>query len=251
LRYVVTGAEKLPRTVADQFQARFGKPVLEGYGLTETSPVTNVNLPDPAPEDPRYRVIPSQRPGSVGHLIPGIAVRITDPDSGEPLPLNRPGMIWLRGPNIFNGYLNNPEQTAKMLSGNWLRTGDIGRVDEDGFLYIEGRMSRFSKIAGEMVPHETVEEAISKELRIENDSDRRIAIVGIPDEAKGEQLVLLSAIHGLDPTDLRYRLLERGLPSLWIPRTIIDVVEIPHLASGKMNLKACQEIANRGEDDTM
>jgi acyl-[acyl-carrier-protein]-phospholipid O-acyltransferase/long-chain-fatty-acid--[acyl-carrier-protein] ligase len=251
LRYVITGAEKLPKSLAEQFEARFGKPVLEGYGLTETSPVSNFNLPDPIPDDPRFKVIPSHRPGSVGHLIPGMAVRITDPDSGAPLPLDQPGMIWLRGPNVFAGYLNNPEQTAKMLSDGWLRTGDIGRVDPEGFLYIEGRMSRFSKIAGEMVPHETVEEAIGRELRIENESDRRIAIVGIPDEAKGEQLVLLSAIHGLDPTDLRYRLLERGLPSLWIPRTIIDVVEIPHLASGKMNLKACQEIANRGEDEAL
>jgi len=251
LRYVITGAEKLPRSVAEQFQARFNKQVHEGYGLTETSPVTNVNLPDPVPVDDRYKVIASQRQGSVGHFIPGIAVRITDPESDAPLPLDHPGMIWLRGPNIFNGYLNNPEQTAKMLADGWLRTGDIGRVDHEGFLFIEGRMARFSKIAGEMVPHETVEEAIARELHIENESDRRIAIVGVPDEAKGEQLVLLSAIHGLDPTDLRYRLLERGIPSLWIPKVIIDVIEIPHLASGKMNLKACRNIADRGEDDAL
>lgn len=251
LRYVITGAEKLPRSVAEQFETRFGKPVHEGYGLTETSPVTNVNLPDPTPEDERHKAIPSQRPGSVGHLIPGMAVRITDPDSDAPLPLDQPGMIWLRGPNVFNGYLNNPDQTAKVLADGWLRTGDIGRVDHEGFLFIEGRMARFSKIAGEMVPHETVEEAISRELHIENETDRRIAIVGIPDDAKGEQLVLLSSIHGLDPTDLRYRLLDRGIPSLWIPRVIIDVHEIPHLASGKMNLKACQDIARRGEDDAL
>ncbi len=251
LRYVITGAEKLPRSVAEQFEARFGKAVHEGYGLTETSPVTNVNLPDPVPDGERHKVISSQRPGSVGHLIPGIAIRITDPETDEPLPLDKPGMIWLKGPNIFNGYLHNPEQTAKVLHDGWLRTGDIGRVDHEGFLFIEGRMARFSKIAGEMVPHETVEEAIARELHIENEGDRKIVVVGIPDEAKGEQLVLLSAIHGLDPTDLRYRLLERGIPSLWIPKVIIDVLEIPHLASGKMNLKACQTIATRGEDDAL
>jgi acyl-[acyl-carrier-protein]-phospholipid O-acyltransferase/long-chain-fatty-acid--[acyl-carrier-protein] ligase len=251
LRYVITGAEKLPRLVADQFAERFGKPVHEGYGLTETSPVTNVNLPDPIPQDPRHKVLPSQRPGSVGHLIPGIAIRITDPETDAPLPLDQPGMIWLKGPNIFGGYLHNTEQSGKVLSDGWLRTGDIGHVDHEGFLYIEGRMSRFSKIAGEMVPHETVEEAIAKELQSDHEGERKIAIVGIPDEAKGEQLVLLSAVHGLDPTDLRYRLLERGIPSLWIPKVIIEVLEIPHLASGKLNLKACQTIANRGEDDAL
>jgi acyl-[acyl-carrier-protein]-phospholipid O-acyltransferase/long-chain-fatty-acid--[acyl-carrier-protein] ligase len=251
LKIVVTGAEKLPRSLAEQFEARFGKPVLEGYGLTETSPVTNVNLPDPVADDERHPVLPSQRPGSVGHLIPGMAVRITDPDTDRPIPLDQTGMIWLKGPNVFGGYLNNPEQTAKMLFDGWLRTGDIGHVDHEGFLYIDGRISRFSKIAGEMVPHETVEAAISRELQLDGEGERRIAIVGVPDESKGEQLVLLSAVHGLDPTDLRYRLLERGIPSLWIPRVIIDVLEIPHLASGKLNLKACQTIAQRGEDDAL
>lgn len=251
LRYVITGAEKLPRSVADQFAARFGKAVHEGYGLTETSPVTNFNLPDPDPGVDRPRVLPSQRPGSVGHFVPGIAVRITDPDTDAPLPLDQTGMIWLKGPNIFHGYLHNAEQSGKVLVDGWLCTGDIGRVDHEGFLFIEGRISRFSKIAGEMVPHETVEEAIARELHSETEGDRKVVIVGVPDEAKGEQLVLLSAIHGLDATDLRYRLLERGIPSLWIPKVIIDVLEIPHLASGKLNLKACQDIANRGEDDAL
>ncbi len=251
LKLVITGAEKLPRSLAEQFEARFGKPVLEGYGLTETSPVSNVNLPDPVPDDDRHAVLASQRPGSVGHLIPGMAVRITDPESERPQRLDQTGMIWLRGANVFGGYLDNPEQTAKMLFDGWLRTGDIGRVDHDGFLYIDGRMSRFSKIAGEMVPHETVENAITRELQIDNESERRVAVVGVPDDAKGEQLVLLSAIPGLDPTDLRYRLLERGIPSLWIPRNIINVIEIPHLASGKLNLQACQSIALKGEDDAL
>jgi acyl-[acyl-carrier-protein]-phospholipid O-acyltransferase / long-chain-fatty-acid--[acyl-carrier-protein] ligase len=118
-------------------------------------------------------------------------------------------------------------------------------VDEDGFLYIEGRLTRFSKIGGEMVPHETVEEAVASSLGFTPEEDRQFAIVGLPDEAKGESLILLSVLPGLDPTDLRYRLLERGLPSLWIPRQIVKVMEIPHLASGKLDLKRCQELARQ------
>ncbi len=246
-KLVVTGAEKLPARLAEAFQKRFDKPVLEGYGLTETSPVTNINLPDPESDGPEDRrpVIRNHRPGSVGHPIPGVAVRITNPDTDEPLPLHHSGMIWLRGANIFEGYLGQPEKTEEVIRHGWFRTGDIGRVDEDGFLYIEGRLSRFSKIGGEMVPHETVEAAINEALGFDSESERKIAIVGVPDEAKGEALILLSAAPGLDATDLRYRLLEQGVASLWIPKTIVEVPEIPVLASGKLDIKGC-EAAARG-----
>ncbi len=247
LKLVVTGAEKLPSKVAEDFQKKFGKPVLEGYGLTETSPVTNVNLPDP--EQDAGPVLPTHRQGSVGQLIPGISLRITDPETDEPLPLHETGMIWLSGPNVFGGYLNQPEKTEEMLHGTWLRTGDIGRMDEDGFLYIEGRISRFSKIAGEMVPHETVEESVNRQLGVDSGGDRQIAIVGIPDESKGEALVMLSSVPKIDSTELRYRLLDEGLPSLWIPKQIINVSEIPQLASGKLDIKRCQTIAKNGGEE--
>jgi acyl-[acyl-carrier-protein]-phospholipid O-acyltransferase/long-chain-fatty-acid--[acyl-carrier-protein] ligase len=241
-KLVITGAEKLPAKVAEAFLERFGKPVLEGYGLTETSPVSHVNLPDPEPSGPEDRrpVIANRRLGAVGHPIPGVAMRITDPDTDEPLPLHQSGMIWLRGANIFEGYLGQPEKSAEVLRHGWFRTGDIGRVDDDGFLYIEGRLSRFSKIGGEMVPHETVEAAINDALGFDTESERKIVIIGVPDEAKGEALILLSAATGLDVTDLRYRLLEKGLPSLWIPRSIVEVPEIPLLASGKLDIKGCE-----------
>lgn len=244
-KLVVTGAEKLPSKLAQAFEKRFGKPVLEGYGLTETSPVSNVNLPNPEPDSPEDRrpVLPSHRPGTVGTPIPGVAVRITDPDTDVPIPLHQSGMIWLRGANIFEGYLGQPEKTAEVIQHGWFRTGDIGRMDEDGFLHIEGRLSRFSKIGGEMVPHETVEAAINEALGFDSDSERKIAIVGVPDEAKGEALILLSAEAELDVTDLRHRLLEKGVASLWIPKTIVRVAEIPQLASGKLDLKACESAA--------
>jgi len=247
LKLVITGAEKLPKKVAESFEERFGKPVLEGYGLTETSPVTNVNLPDAVkPAGSRGPVLPNHRFGSVGLFIPGVAVRITDPDTNEPLPLHQSGMIWLRGSNIFEGYLGQPEKTASVMKNGWFKTGDLGRVDEDGFLYIEGRLSRFSKIGGEMVPHETVEDLINKAIG-HGDDVRHIAIVGVPDEAKGEALVLLSSNPDIDLQALRSKLTEEGIPALWIPKKIVDVPEIPMLASGKLDIKGCETVARAAE----
>lgn len=243
LKMVVTGAEKLPKKVAESFEKRFGHPVLEGYGLTETSPVTNFNVPDPEKDDDeRHPVLPNRRFGSVGLFIPGIAVRITDPDTQEPLSIHSSGMIWLRGANIFEGYLNQPDKTAEVMQNGWFMTGDIGRVDEDGFLYIEGRLSRFSKIGGEMVPHEVVEDHINRALG-HGEDERKIAIVGVPDEAKGEALILLSSDPDVDIHELRVELTKEGLPALWIPKKLIDVDEIPILASGKLDIKSCEELA--------
>ena len=250
IKMCVTGAEKLPATVAEAFEAKFGKRVFEGYGLTETSPVTNVNLPDPDPlgdDDSGQTWLPAYRLGSVGQLMPGLAVKITHPETGEPQSIHQSGMIWFKGPSVFNGYHNDPKRTADVITDGWFRTGDVGRVDMDGFLYIEGRLSRFSKIAGEMVPHETVEENLVKALGLENESARCIAIVGVPDAEKGEAIVLISSIPGgpeaQEILDLRYRLLERGMPPLWVPRKMIRVDEIPVLASGKLDVRACEDIA--------
>ncbi|MFO1482181.1 MAG: AMP-binding protein [Verrucomicrobiaceae bacterium] len=250
IKLCVTGAEKLPTTVAEAFENRFGKRVLEGYGLTETSPVSNINLPDPEPlgdDGSGYCWLPSHRQGSVGHVVPGLAVRITDPETSVPIPLHQSGMIWFKGPNIFEGYLNDPKRTADVLQDGWFRTGDIGRMDLDGFLYIEGRLSRFSKIAGEMVPHETVEEALVKAMGLENETSRKIAVVGVPDIDKGEALILLTSLPGgpehQEILDLRYRLLDKGMPPLWIPKKMIRVTDIPVLASGKLDVQSCEKIA--------
>ena len=244
----VTGAEKLPRAVAEAFENRFGKVVLEGYGLTETSPVSNVNLPDIESNSETQLTLPAGRAGSVGQLLPGLAVRITHVETGEALPLHQSGIIWFKGANVFTGYFNDPKRSAEVLDENgWFRTGDVGRVDLDGFLYIEGRLSRFSKIAGEMVPHETVEETIVRTLGLEGESTRRIAIVGVPDIEKGEALIMLTSVPGgpdhQEIVQLRYRLIDKGMPPLWIPKKMIRVTEIPVLASGKLDVKACEKIA--------
>lgn len=244
LKLVVAGAEKLPDELAEAFEQRFGKQVEQGYGLTETAPVVSANLPDPTKAKPDDLVQPSSRTGSVGKLAPGIAAQIRDPETGAAVSLHDVGMLWLRGPNIFEGYLNDPGRTAEVLVDGWFKTGDLARFDEDGFLYIEGRLSRFSKIGGEMVPHETVEAKIAEALQLPSD-ERVIAIAGVPDEAKGESLVLLAA-REIDPADLRAKLSGAGLPNLWIPKKIQRVDAIPVLASGKLDLKKCKEAALGG-----
>src|SRR5216117_87725 len=242
LRLIIVGAEKLPLDLASHFEERFQKKVFEGYGLTETAPVVSVNLPDPEPKKTGEQVQPSSRLGSVGRLAPGMAAEIREPETDRKLSLHDTGMLWLRGANIFEGYLHDPKRTAEILRDGWLKTGDIGRFDEDGFLYIEGRLSRFSKIGGEMVPHETIEQKIIDLLELSGRDERPIAIVGVQDEAKGEALGLLSAAD-IDLAALRKKLQEAGVPNLWIPKNVQRVEAIPVLASGKLDLKKCQERA--------
>ena len=242
LRLIITGAEKLPLELASHFEERFHKKVFEGYGLTETAPVVSVNLPDPDPTKPGEQVQPSSRLGSVGRLAPGIAAEIREPETSRKLSLFDTGMLWLRGVNIFEGYLHDPQRTAEVLHNDWLKTGDIARFDEDGFLYIEGRLSRFSKIGGEMVPHEAIEQKIIELLGLSRRDERPIAIIGVQDQTKGEALVLLSAVD-IDVAELRETLRQAGVPNLWIPKHVQRVEAIPVLASGKLDLKRCHECA--------
>lgn len=244
VRLLITGAEKLPDELVKAFRDRFGKEVMQGYGLTETSPVTSTNLPDLTPSKAVPNVQPSHRLGSTGKLLPGIAAEIRDPDTGEKKTLHETGMLWLRGSNIFEGYLNAPEKTAEVLQEGWLKTGDIGRFDEDGFLFIEGRLSRFSKIGGEMVPHETIEQQIIATLTTEEHSERFLAVMGVADPTKGEALVLLSSID-VDLPALRAKLATAGVPNLWIPKTVRRVEAIPILASGKLDLAGCKKLAEQ------
>ena len=245
LRLLITGAEKLPDELGAAFRARFDKEVFQGYGLTETSPVVSVNLPDPVPTKTGQAVQPCNRPGSTGKLVPGIAAEIRDPETDQKGSLHDTGMLWLRGANVFEGYLNDPDRTADVLQDGWFKTGDIGRFDEDGFLYVEGRLSRFSKIGGEMVPHEGVEQRIVSVLRQGEQSERIFAIVGVADAAKGEAIVLLSSID-VDLTGLRAALAEAGVPNLWIPKVVRRVEAIPVLASGKLDLARCKALAEEG-----
>jgi acyl-[acyl-carrier-protein]-phospholipid O-acyltransferase/long-chain-fatty-acid--[acyl-carrier-protein] ligase len=238
-KLIVTGAEKLPDELSAAFKARFGKEVMQGYGLTETSPAASFNLPNP-----EGTLQPSNRPGSCGKLVPGLTANIRHPETDEVLSLHEVGMLWVKGANVFGGYLGDPERTADVIRDGWFRTGDLARFDEDGFLFIEGRMSRFSKIGGEMVPHETVESKIVEALGLSSAGERVVMITAVPDEAKGEALVVLTT-RELDAKALRDQLTAAGLPNLWIPKRILVVEKIPILASGKLDLQACRQLAEK------
>ncbi|MEO6786164.1 MAG: AMP-binding protein, partial [Chthoniobacteraceae bacterium] len=168
IRLLVTGAEKLPDELSEAVLAKFGIEVMQGYGLTETSPAASFNLPNPSPE----AIQATNRRGSAGKLVAGLAAQIRDPETGAPLTLHDKGMLWFKGASVFEGYLDDPARTAEVVRDGWFRTGDLARFDEDGFLFIEGRMSRFSKIGGEMVPHETVEAKIVEAFGFSSEGER-------------------------------------------------------------------------------
>ena len=244
LKYVVAGAEKTPEGFADAWEARFGSLYLEGYGLTETSPVVSVNTPS-IPDGVNYPGDSTQgsRRGSVGRMMPGHAARILDPNTMKDIEVTKVGLLMLKGPNIFRAYLGEPKRTLKVKQGEWFITGDLARFDEDGFLFIEGRLSRFSKIAGEMVPHGTVEDALIKAYNLFNAEQPMIAMAGRLDKAKGEALVLLSVMD-LELEDVREKLSSAGLANLWIPKEIKRVEVIPTLATGKLDLRQIQVLAS-------
>jgi acyl-[acyl-carrier-protein]-phospholipid O-acyltransferase/long-chain-fatty-acid--[acyl-carrier-protein] ligase len=244
LKMVVTGAEKLPLDLLREFEAKFGLQVSEGYGMTEASPVVAVNLFDEAPSKMNPDGVLGRKIGSVGRMVPGLTARIRDTETGEDLDIFQSGMLWLRGANVFEGYFKETDQTTAVLQDGWYKTGDIGRLDEDGFLFIEGRMSRFSKIAGEMVPHLTVEQKITEALDLHPGAGEgpAVAVMGVPDEKRGESLIVLVTTP-VEQAELRKRLVAMGLPNLWIPKVVKQVTAIPILATGKLDLRGCQKLA--------
>ncbi len=239
LEYVVVGAEKLPERLAVAFEDRFGIRPLEGYGCTECSPVVAVNTRDY--RAPGFRQVGGKR-GHIGHPLPGVSVRIVDPETREPRKVGTPGLLLVRGPNVMQGYLGKSEKTAEVLQDGWYVTGDIAAEDEDGFLTITDRLSRFSKVGGEMVPHIKVEEKLHE---IAGSTEQVFVVTGVPDGKKGERLVVLHTLASDELEATLDRLGESGLPNLWIPRAnqFFLVDELPHLGSGKLDLRRVHEIA--------
>ncbi len=239
LQFVVAGAEKLPERLAAAFEEQFGIRPFEGYGCTECAPVVAVNRKDF--RSTGIRQVGAKR-GKIGHPLPGISVRIADPATLQPVGVNEPGLLLLKGPNVMKGYLGRPDLTREAFHEDWYITGDVAAEDEDGFLQITDRLSRFSKIGGEMVPHVRVEEKLHE---LAGALEQTFVVTGVPDEKKGERLVVL---HRLD-ADALARLLERlpqlGLPNLWAPRPnqFYRVAEFPHLGTGKLDLRRLRELA--------
>jgi acyl-[acyl-carrier-protein]-phospholipid O-acyltransferase/long-chain-fatty-acid--[acyl-carrier-protein] ligase len=242
LELVVSGAEKMPLELYDAFMERFHIEILQGYGLTETTPVTNVNQPDPPITTTTAEHQHGKRLGSVGRMLPGMTARIMDPDTKDDLPLTETGILLLRGANVFGGYLKDEAKTAVAFHEGWLVTGDLARFDEEGFLHIEGRLSRFAKIAGEMVPLATIEQKIVDGFGWEQLDGPKVVVTSVPDPARGEALVLLTT-QEVSGDAVRDTLTLAGLPNLWVPKTILRVESIPMLGTGKVDLKVCRELA--------
>jgi acyl-[acyl-carrier-protein]-phospholipid O-acyltransferase/long-chain-fatty-acid--[acyl-carrier-protein] ligase len=239
LRFVMAGAEKLPERISQAFEDHFGIRPHEGYGCTECSPAVTVNTIDFRAAS--FRQVGAKR-GSIGHPLPGIAVKIVDPDTLQPVEANEPGLLLVRGPNVMRGYLNKPEKTADVLRDGWYNTGDIARMDEEGFLRITDRLSRFSKIGGEMVPHIKVEDLLQE---LAGATEQSFVVTAIPDEKKGERLVVL---HTLDEERLQECLEKLGkseLPALWRPRPdhFVRIEKLPYLGTGKLDLRKARELA--------
>jgi len=232
LRYLLVGAERLRPTLVRAFQEKFGITPLEGYGCTEMAPAVAVNG-SPTVEG-EYCL------GSVGRPLPNVATRIVDPDTFRPLSVGEIGLLLVKGPSRMLGYLNEPQKTAEAIRDGFYVTGDIGRLDADGFLHIVDRLSRFSKIGGEMVPHLKVEEALSSLL-----GNGRCVVASIPDERRGERLAVLYTGESINTSQMIEHLEIRGFPALWIPKKhqFHCVERIPVLGTGKVDLVSVRAIA--------
>ena len=244
LDLVIVGAEKLPKDLAEQFKEKFGVEPTEGYGTTELSPVASMNVPDHRASE---GADPGTRLGTVGKVAPGSEIKVVDPDSRADLGLDTEGLLVYRGPNVMMGYLNNDEATAEKIRDGWYDTGDMGVIDEEGFITITGRMSRFSKIGGEMVPHIKIEQELERLIEGEDEDPMiQVAVTAVPAARKGERLIVLHRSLGDKTVDgLLQSLSDLGLPNIWIPSSdsFLEVEEIPLLGTGKMDLKAVQQVA--------
>ncbi len=238
LRLVVVGAEKLRQSIAQAFREKFNLEPMEGYGCTELSPIVSLNLPDYEEKGPVQK---AHKPGTIGMPLPGVAVKIVDQETGQGKGPDEEGLLLVKGANVMRGYLNQPEKTAAVIRDGWYMTGDVAKLDEDGFITITDRLSRFSKIGGEMVPHIKVEERIHMALKAE---EPVCVVTAVPDSKKGERLIVLCRA-ALDADRVLEELNASDVPKLWIPaRTAFYRVEdFPLLGSGKLDLGAVKRLA--------
>jgi len=242
LDFVIVGAEKMPARLAQAFEQQFGKHPVEGYGCTECAPVVAVNGGRPGGSQ-------GSRAGSIGRPLPGMSARIVNPETLSPLPAGEEGLLLLQGPNVMKGYLGRPEQTAEALRQGWYVTGDIATQDADGFLTITDRVSRFSKIGGEMVPHLKVEEKLHQLAGL---AEQTFVVAALPDEKKGERLVVLHTLAEESLREILQKLPDLDLPPLWRPRAthFYRVEALPYLGTGKLDLRRMRELAARCAADS-
>ncbi|MEH6824263.1 MAG: acyl-[ACP]--phospholipid O-acyltransferase [Motiliproteus sp.] len=242
LRIVVSGAERLNPDVRDSFQVKFGKSILEGYGCTETTPVASVNLPDALDTD-YWQVQQGGKQGTVGMPLPGTSFKVVDPESYEELATGEAGMILIGGVQVMQGYLNNPAKNAdvlKQIDGQrWYVTGDKGSIDEQGFLSILDRYSRFAKIAGEMISLSELEQLVRDALP---ETDLELVAINLPCDKKGESITLLHEGE-LEVADIKRAMLANGASALMVPSRWLAVDAVPKLGSGKTDFSAAKRLA--------
>ncbi|MBO7299673.1 MAG: MFS transporter [Kiritimatiellae bacterium] len=239
LRFILAGAEKLKESLIKTYEEKYGVRPYEAYGVTELSPGIAVSVPHGTGGG---IVQEGWKTGRVGLPCPGIAMKVLDPDTGEEMAPGEPGLLYLKGPNVMLGYLQREDLTSEVLKDGWYCTGDIAFIDEDGFVGLTDRLSRFSKIAGEMVPHVGVEEAL---LNVTGLSGQVLAVTGVPDERKGEKLVVLYTPECGDAQWLYEALDSAEIPNLWKPAKTeyYPVESIPLLGTGKVDLSGVKKLA--------
>jgi acyl-[acyl-carrier-protein]-phospholipid O-acyltransferase/long-chain-fatty-acid--[acyl-carrier-protein] ligase len=239
LRYTFTGAERLQVRVAKMFEKRFGVQPLEGYGATELSPVCALSLPNVTVDDLEET---GNREDRLGRVLPGMAMKIVHPETKKALPPGEEGLIYIKGPNVMRGYLKKEELTASVLHDGWYDTGDVGLMDADGFFAITGRLSRFSKLGGEMISHGAVEEALQAAFGLGADA---LVVVAIDDERKGEKLCVIHTAADLSEDSIREQLKELDIPNLWKPnpKDWQCVEALPLLGTGKLDYRGLKALA--------
>jgi acyl-[acyl-carrier-protein]-phospholipid O-acyltransferase/long-chain-fatty-acid--[acyl-carrier-protein] ligase len=244
LDLVICGAEKLPRELAVAFEEKFGIAPIEGYGTTELSPLAAVNVPDHRSPEVEQK---GTKIGTVGRPIPQTMAKVIDTETGADLGLDTPGLLCIKGPNVMLGYYHQPELTAKLITDGWYSTGDIAKLDAEGFITITDRQSRFSKIGGEMVPHLTIEERLLEIVKTgdERDQELKLAVTSVPCDKKGERLIVLHKTLPKPVEEVHKALENCGLPNLWLPArdAFVEVDDIPVLGTGKVDLRGLKALA--------
>ncbi len=224
LRFAVAGADKMPESLSRKYSEEHDVLVLEGYGTTETSPVISVNLRD------------NNRLGSIGLPLPGVKVEIRDINTGEALPAGSEGKIVVKGDLVMKGYFDDIEETSLRIKDGWYDTGDMGVLDEDGFLWHKGRLKRFVKIGGEMVSLVRVEAVLAELLPPEVEC----CVVEVPDSIKGARII--AAVSGKVDSKKILKKAAKELPNIALPRDFVELEELPRMGSGKVDFRTTGEL---------
>ncbi len=234
LRVALSGADTLAPQIYEGFQEKHNLTILDAYGTTETSPAISINTPD------------ANKFGTVGKPIPGVEVKIRDVDSDEQLPPNKVGKILVKGDMVMKGYLGDLEETSMRIHNGWYDTGDMGMIDEEGYLWHKGRLKRFVKVGGEMISLVRVEEVLNKFIP----EGVLCCVVDVPNPTKGADVVAAITTGDLNQKKITKQM-ARELPKIAIPRNFYVLEDIPVMGSGKINFreveKICRKLSEQGK----